>query len=278
MDRDGALRNVHLAAGLFHAGQAMAISVLLRNSKREFSFSETAFGKQVYRSSSTHLQHLVVLFPTLSAINHAESVINWENYLVRLETTGGNWVRWAEYSVSAGVMLFVISQLSGVESPPLLLSIVAANAAMQFTGHMIETTGDPEAGFTAIGYAMFLGIWTPIVWSFISTVSFDDEDGVDDKEDVDDDDEEGFEADSLPVIVYFIVVVQIVFFMSFGIVSSVFRRRQLQGSKRNRVSRVLRPSMSDLRKREMWYAGLSLVSKSALTWMIYGGVLNAGND
>ena len=276
------LREIHFGAGILHAVQSLAVGFLLANKDdtNEFGLEQRVYGEQSWRVTSNHIQWLVPAFPALSSVNHLEAALNYDNYMRRLETTNTNWVRWSEYSVSAGVMLFIIAQLSGIENISLLTLIVLANVALQFCGYMIEKTNDQDLGFTVIGYMLFVAIWVPIVWNFFEAL--DKASG--------ETDEEGNRI-SIPDLVYAIIFVEISLFATFGIVSSIFRskintkqRKQQKQQKHQQHQRYKKTNKSrisiieDIKQREIWFAALSLISKSFLTWTVFGGALNAGRN
>ena len=103
------------------------------------SSSEPGTGKVVVRDNgelvgSYKLGALVVAFPILSALNHGFSVASHRGLYAEYVDQGWNPVRWAEYSFSAGVMVLLVAQMSGVNELRLLLALVASNFLLQFIG------------------------------------------------------------------------------------------------------------------------------------------------
>jgi Heliorhodopsin len=179
--------------------------------------------------------------------------------------TKTNWVRWAEYSLSAGAMVWVIATLSGVTELRTLLALLVLNVALQYIGFLVEgtfasapsyklirggtamnqaaaTTANPN-NLTFVGWLVFLAMWIEIGVSFFSAIEYDS-------------------VRKPPDMVYAIVIVLFVLFSTFGALQLAY----------------VNDLISSFFAYELGFICLSFVSKTLLTWMVYGGVVNAGRN
>jgi hypothetical protein len=241
----------HIAAAVFHgavAASAAAFFVTSQKDKGMFALTQRVYDRLKWEVRSDHLKWLVVAFPALSMTNHIASAVQLgrrDNYEVYAGET--NTFRWAEYGVSAGLMFWIIAQLSGTTDVPALFTVLMLNVSLQVCGYMVERTGDPLMGFTVMGWLLFVAVWVPIVWKFIDALAI--------ARDSDDDDVD------VPGAIYAIIFLQISLFTAFGVASVYFRKRR---------------EPKDIIHRELTYTTLSFVAKTLLTGLVVGGALNAG--
>lgn len=206
-----------------------------------------------------NLGWVLVSFPALSALNHLVYALMpaYQDTVVKTQT---NWVRWAEYSISAGAMVWVIATLSGVTELRTLIALCVLNVALQYVGYLAEAAyalpgytplngdggggGGVQAGdVTRVGWFVFLAMWVEIVMSFFSVLEYDTK-------------------QQPPDIVYAIVIVLFVLFSTFG----AWQLAYINGR------------IKSFAVYEIGFICLSFVSKTLLTWMVYGGVINAGTN
>jgi len=238
---------MHIVAILVLGLSAIAIGVLVsRVNTSPTTLTMTCFGEKVFSQTSGYLKWLLPVFPALSVVNHIVSVSTYKTYLesLSLPAQGPVFYRWLEYGASASVMLWIIGQLSGVQEVPQLVTLCLVNVALQFCGFAIEKTGDKRWMWTAIGYVLFVILFATILPYFFGSLSVAKDKGV-----------------SVPGAVYSVVFIELVLFLSFGIVSSYFAFQKDQ-------------SVDERMKREISYVSLSVTSKTLLAWLVYGGCLN----
>ena len=181
----------------------------------------------------------VAVFLALAALDHflTATVLRstYEGDLAR----GINRFRWVEYSVSATLMLILISTYSGITDVAALLCLIGANVGMILFGWLQETMNPPTRTTTTMkpfwfgtlaGALPWVAIWVNVVG-----------------------------ADTVPGFVFGIVVAEQVFFFSFGL------NQWLQYRKVGK--------WADYLYGEKVYLVLSLAAKSFLAWQIYGGSL-----
>lgn len=236
------LISLNLSAGVLHFVQFLYSCILTNTSfKNEGFFCINNNTKQLgcYR-----IGNVVSIFPLLASLNHFYCVSNSHKYFAYLKH-GYNPVRWIEYSMSAGIMWFVIAQLSGVQDINLLLLLIGCNVLLQITGYSSE---NPEYGkfrktINSLGFYLFIIMWIPIFTYFFTSLA----------------EAEGNPPDS----VYSIIFVMFALFAVFGVVNTLYVQKKIK----------------KFEKVELAYIVLSFVSKTFLTNMtLFGGVSRRGNE
>ena len=250
------LRRWNLGVGVAHLSQAVAVLAL-----------STAFAIPVVATTQTgppgapdslsvrstvfevRFAWAVALFLLLAAGDHLLMVVpkvrQWyEANLAR----GANYARWAEYSVSASVMIVLIGLLTGINDLYAVLAIAGVNASMIFFGAVMEQV---NAGRSEVVWSPFvLGCvagavpWVAIVLAVYRAATFAGSDGV-------------------PGFVYAIVVVEFVLFNCFAVNQWLQYRGRTTGTGR----------FADYLFGEKVYLVLSLLAKSLLAWLVFGGTL-----
>jgi hypothetical protein len=218
----------HLVAAVLHAAQfAIALNFVVNGSEGLVVQITNPPGE----SFSLTVKWLVPFFSALSVCNHALYLCGFRQH----------WIKWAEYSISAGLMFALVSILSGLLDLRALILMVGANFGLQFMVYDSErgrvgydllgpaTTGDRPpliAGFVVWGF-MSAGILV----AYITTVLYHSD---------------------VPVMVHVIVSFITLAMASFGVVATL------------RVSTI---------QREWYYIFLSIVSKTFLSNSVLFGSL-----
>lgn len=181
----------------------------------------------------------VAAFLLMAAVDHLVTATvargTYEADLAR----GINRFRWVEYSFSATLMLVLICAYSGITDIAAILTMAGANVAMILFGWLQETMNPPGRTTTTMKpfwFGTLAGI-TPWVAVWVNVIG----------------------ADTVPGFVFGIVVVEQIFFFSFGLNQWLQYRR---------VGR-----WADYLHGEKVYLVLSLAAKSFLAWQIFGGSL-----
>lgn len=261
---DKGLRTWHRVASGAHLSQAVIVAALVGSQEvpRSVRWPVTRLGWRgtVYASTDYPLGALLPIFPALSSAHH--SYLGWgdESRLKDVLDTRVNASRWLEYSVSASVLTWVIAQLAGITEVELLTNLVLANVALQTTGYLVEQAvarKDFESAYTVTyaGWAVFLAQWFPILLRFFTVL----------------------EDRAVPDSVYSIIFVLLFFYACFGIAQLAYVRACHRVDKDNKGDDEATLRRYFIRYEQTMLA-LSLSSKSFLTWMCYGGVLNANLD
>ena len=183
----------------------------------------------------------VAVFLLLAALDHA--VVAAPGMVSRYErglAEGRNLFRWAEFSVSASLMIVLIAMLTGITDVHALVAIFGVNATMILFGWVVErTSGAGRVNWTAFWFGCFAGAvpWIAVVIALVGSESRGD----------------------VPTFVYAIFVSLFLFFNSFAVNMGLQYRRV--GRWRSYVFG------------EAGYLVLSLGAKSALAWQIFAGTL-----
>jgi len=186
---------------------------------------------------------VVAAFLLLAAVDHllmaAPGVVGW--YQRNLRQTV-NYARWAEYSISASLMMVLIAMLTGITNLYGLIGIFAINAAMILFGLLMERVnqGRARVDWWPFWFGSLAGVvpWLAIVIAVVGA-------------------ERG--AGDVPGFVYAIIVSLFLFFNSFAV--NMWLQYRKVGPWR------------DYLFGEQAYIVLSLCAKSALAWQVFGGTL-----
>lgn len=188
---------------------------------------------------SLRIGPVVGLFLALAALDHLlTSTVLRKTYEQDLGR-GINRFRWVEYSFSATIMVLLIAAYSGITDITAIVAVVGANVAMILFGWLQERMNPPGRTSTTMmpfWFGTLVGV-APWVAIGINLAG----------------------APEVPGFVFGILVVQAIFFFSFGLNQWL----QYRGVGRWR----------DYAFGEKTYLVLSLGAKSALAWQIYGGSL-----
>jgi hypothetical protein len=179
------------------------------------------------------------LFLVLAAADHLVTATIARSTYERDLTRGINRFRWVEYSVSATVMVLLISAYSGITDITGILAIIGANVSMILFGWLQERMNPPGRTSTTMMPFWFGTLAGLAPWAAIATNLTG--------------------ADTVPGFVYGIFFTQALLFFSFGLNQWL----QYRGVGKWR----------DYVHGEKVYLVLSLVAKSLLAWYIYFGSL-----
>jgi hypothetical protein len=251
---DSTLLKLNGAAALFHLVQAGYTFGLTNSVFKDKGIYTISNGTNTL--PSYHIGNLVGVFPLLAAIDHGWSVIDSKKYLEYVDK-GYNPVRWIEYSASAGIMFFIVAQLSEIKDIKLLYLILGSNMVLQYFGYSTEknTANGNVVQANAdnnVGFVLFISIWIPIFISFFTALQTSDEDP--------------------PGAVYSIIFVMFALFLLFGLLNLAYVR----GKKKN-SNNIWKLKQQDFRKIELGYTILSFVSKTLLTNLTLFGALSKPN-
>jgi len=181
----------------------------------------------------------VAVFLLLAALDHLLTATVARRTYERDLRRGINRFRWVEYSLSATLMVILISFYAGITNINAIIAIAGANVGMILFGWLQELMNPPGRTATTMlpfwfGTLVGLAPWIAIAFNVIG-------------------------SETVPGVVYGIVIAQAVFFFSFGL------NQWLQYREIGR--------WADYAYGEKVYLVLSLAAKSALAWQIFGGSL-----
>ncbi|NDF40763.1 MAG: hypothetical protein EB132_01285 [Actinobacteria bacterium] len=238
------LRKWNIGLTVLHIAQAIAIALMAGSFAITITstFPEGPPGTRIDTPGSLFdlpIGPAVALFLALAALDHLVTATVMRGTYERDLARGINRFRWVEYSISATLMLILISSYSGITDVAALLCLVGANVGMILFGWLQETMNQPDRTTTTMkpfwfgtlaGVLPWVAIWVNVIG-----------------------------AETVPGFVFGIVVAEQIFFFSFGL------NQWLQYRKVGK--------WADYLYGEKVYLVLSLAAKSFLAWQIYGGSL-----
>ncbi len=238
------LRRWNLGLTVLHVAQAVAILVLAGDFAIPVtsSFPEGPPGTPSPAPEAlfdVRIGWAVAAFLLLAAVDHLVTATTARGTYESDLRGGINRFRWAEYSVSATLMVILISFYSGITGISAVIAVAGANVGMILFGWLQERMNPPGRSTTTMlpfWFGTIAGIapWVAIAVNVIG-------------------------SETVPGFVYGIVVAQLVLFFSFGLNQWL----QYRGVGR----------WQDYAYGEKSYLVLSLVAKSLLAWQIFGGSL-----
>jgi Heliorhodopsin len=239
------LRRWNLALTVLHFVQAIGIFVLTGKFAITVTstFPEGPPGTRVPNSASMFdipVGPIVGVFLLLAALDHflTATVLRstYESDLRR----GINRFRWIEYSISATLMIILLSFYAGVTNVNAIVAVIGANVAMILFGWLQEVMNPPgrvTTTMTPFWFGTLVGI-TPWISILINVLG----------------------SKTIPGFVYGIIISEAIFFFSFGL------NQWLQYKSIGK--------WTNYAFGEKTYLILSLIAKSILAWQIYGGSLD----
>jgi hypothetical protein len=230
--------NWHRLAAVAHAGQSAVLASILDYEQLPASISLQSFGKE-QEKWTVYPGYLLPTFSALSTVNHAYTGFVPGAYEA-LEKSKVNTLQWTEYGLSAGFMTWLIALLSGVQEISTLTTLFGLNMMMQYAGYMVEYTKANKKdwhGYMWLGWGCFKLIWLILITHFIVAVNYSEED--------------------VPDFVYAVIWIMLGLFSTFGVNQYCYALDVISWSTYQRVT-----------------IGLSLITKSVLIWMVYGGLVN----
>ncbi|KQX66143.1 heliorhodopsin HeR [Angustibacter sp. Root456] len=240
------LRRWNLALTALHLGQAAAVLLLAKDFAVTVTRSLPAGPPGTPAGAPEPLFDVpvgpaVAVFLGLAALDHLLTATVFRRTYETELAAGINRFRWAEYSVSATLMVVLIALYTGIDGISALIGIAAANVAMILFGWLQEAMNPPSTQRVTMlpfwfGCIAGAAPWLAIGYNLVA-------------------------ADQVPGFVVGIFVSLFVFFNSFAL-NQWLQYRKVGGWRRYLVG-------------EKAYLVLSLVAKSALAWQIFAGSLAA---
>lgn len=233
---------VHLVQGLLILFLSTDKKWPIRSSYLEYVPNE-GLVTATYTWTNIQLGPLIALFLFMSALAHfLISTVLYKRYVNHLKNHM-NPYRWYEYSMSASVMIVIISMLTGIYDLGTLLSVFALTAVMNLMGWMMERFNQQTESINWIPY--IIGCIAGVIPWIVIGLSLGTA--------------EVASGGQVPDFVFAI-------FVSIGIFFNIFAINMLLQYKR-----VWK--WEDYLYGETVYVVLSLVAKSALAWQVFAGTL-----
>lgn len=244
----GGLRLFNLVVGLIHLVQAIAMLWLSNDFSlpvtRNFMAGPPGTDPTFDPWFSVALGPAVALFLFLAAFDHilmaVPGVNDWYNRMLAREQ---NLARWAEYSISASLMMILIAMITGVTDAGAIIAILGVNTAMILFGAVQEMMDRPSKGNVNWWPYIFGCIAGAVPWIIVVMQILTSAD----------------KGASPPTFVYGIIVSLFILFNTFS-VNMVLQYKRV-GKWKSYVYG------------EKVYIVLSLVAKTLLAWQIFANTL-----
>lgn len=211
-------------------------------------------------ASPVTILQAVMSFYVFTSVTHLYYANVWKTGYLKAIDDHHNPLRWVEYGVSATIMVYIVSIISGVRDFSAILPIVGANAATMYTGYIAEEAirvGDFHAAHHSIqvGWILQLTIYLTIFIRFAKQLGHIKEivDGL------------GNPKYKIPPWLYLVLIPTFVYYGSFGVVASLWYSRA------KRAYELTDGGLPEFESTEKQYLYLSLFSKLSLgTFLAYG--------
>jgi len=239
-ERLSGLRRWNLGLSVLHLGQAALMLVLTNGFAIAVisSFPDGPPGTEGLKTATVfdlRIGWAVALFLGLAGLDHLLTATVLRDVYERDLRRGINRFRWIEYSISATIMVIVISLYWGITTINALIVIAGANVAMILFGWLQERMNPPERTSTTM-LPFWFGALVGIAPWLAMTINL-------------------FFSSDAPGALYAILIVQGLFFFCFGLNQWL----QYRG-----VGRWANYAFG-----EKTYLVLSLGAKSLLAWQIF---------
>ncbi|NLT36697.1 MAG: heliorhodopsin HeR [Methanomassiliicoccus sp.] len=247
------LRRFNLVTGLAHAVQA----TLLLAFSNDLALPIQTYFLRYDPTTSTMLPSpetwfylpigpTIALFMYLTAASHLlVSTVGYHWYRRNI-IRHRNPARWYEYSITSSIMILVIALLCGINDLAALIPLMGINATMNLFGDLMELHNQTteRTDWTSFLYGTFAGVvpWMAIILYYLGAVIPS--------------------SDAIPGFVLLIVLSMMAFWIRFPI-NMILHYKKVGNWK-------------DYLYGEKGYIILSLVSKSALAWQMWFGLLRGG--
>jgi hypothetical protein len=244
------LRRYNLWMGFLHLAQGVAVvwlsndfSVPVTTSFLKFNTVTQTLETMTKTVFDLRFGYWVAAFFFLSALFHFVIGTSYYKTYAKNLAQHINKARWAEYSLSASLMIVLIASLSGIYDLSTLLMMFGLTTVMNLCGLVMERQNrdNKDVDWTSFWVGSLAGIlpWLAILIYFLGAAS---------------------EANNaIPTFVYWIYVSIFIFFMSFAV--NMYLQYKRVGPWR------------DYLFGEKIYILLSLIAKSLLAWQIFAGTL-----
>jgi hypothetical protein len=250
----------NLVCGILHLLQAMALLLLGINSQQSSNFKLPLTTSFVVWNNGIPNQQLKILgylkfapfasvFSWITAIAHFIVLLRYKSYIQNLRQ-GKNTIRWYEYSLSASIMQALIAMLFGMYDIIMLILLLTVNFLSILFAHMMEIH-NAKLKITDWTPFVFGGIGGTILWvvtfTFLASIE---------------------NISIVPNYIWAVCVSYFVMFLTFPLNLLLQYRRVGLWADANHGYR-----MGGYYFGEKMFQVLSVLSKSIMIWIVFGGSL-----
>lgn len=203
------------------------------------------------------LVSLIAIFFSITAFFHLLYFLGRNSWYRSQILSGTNPYRWIEYALSASVMVLILSLTATVQDVYTLTMLVGSTVTIMLIGWAIERSlvrNDVflAAGLEKIAWILQLVVFAVVAAAFVQTIKTVNKKLTDERA-----------TELIPEWVYALLIAELVFFASFGFVSTLQVYKQWNGAR------------TDFINYERSYHFLSLGAKLVLGWLFYFGATKA---
>jgi len=207
---------------------------------------------------TVNVVYLISSFFFLTATFHAIYAANIGGYYDKYLAENRNPLRWFEYSITATIMIVIVSLSATIQNLNLLAFIAVSTVVIMILGLVVENgiakkqDPFPLIVVTVLAWILQVAIFVYVLVYFTATIS-----AVSD----------AIEGRDLPGFVYAIIVVEVILFSTFGLVQLSHLYKYIRTKE-----------VPEFLSYENTYHTLSLVAKLLLGWLFFFGALFSGGD
>lgn len=234
---------LHLVQGALILALSNSYSLPVNRTFLRFNMIANSVIPETNTIAHMPLAPMIALFLFISAVAHFSLCTYGYGWYVRNLKKGINPARWYEYFFSSSIMVVVIALLCGIYELSSLILIFALNGTMILFGYMMEIHNQTtqSTDWRAFIFGCFAGT---VPWIVLGIYFF------------------GALLQSpknIPTFLYFVFILLAFFFNIFAVNMALQYRRKGR--------------YQDYLYGERMYVVLSLVAKSTLAWLVFGGTL-----
>lgn len=238
----------HAVAGLLHALQAVLVVVLGNNFSLPVSANfltpdalsaDKVLVPATRQMFDVRIAWAVASFLAVAAVYHLLVATVWRRRYETVVASGVNRWRWMEFVLGSGLVLVTVAMLLGVRDLASLVLLFVVNEGVHLMGYMLEAGSNKYPRLPLKLAAKFVfGIAFALLWTVFATNHYGD--------------------GNLPNYLYWLIPVGLVCFALFAWVGFKYNQKA---------------SAASFVNVEKSYTLLGLVSKAAVAWIIFFGVL-----
>ena len=256
------LTSLNYYAFLLHLISRIVLAGVLYGTVKEINFDTNLYGYKIknitgggkdftfvygppegpeLEMSADALKGIIVAIFLITAFFH---LFYWKskNYIKEVNS-GKNRYRWVEYAITASLMIYIYSILSGVKDYYIVFLIVLFNIVLMSFGYFLEMSSNLQAKFMALVMGFFI---LTIIFSFTYYQFVNNIDAAKDTYDI-------------PNWVYAIVLAMIFWWLSFGVIGVLYYKASLKGK-------------VNFARYEKYYIFLSYISKAFMGYYLAFGL------
>jgi len=210
--------------------------VVSKSANTDIDLNKSSVG--VVSSGRVNLSIMLGVVCVVTMVAHLLYALNTNRYIKEINQSK-NRFRWLEYAISASLMMVIIALLCGVRDRSTLILLFGGVVMLMYIGYISEVL-TPKASLCSmlIGWGLLCVLWYVVISQFYDNIG---------------------ESSNAPTSLSFLIFVLVGFYISFGVVQTLFVVRKYRGTKVNFATV------------DKSYIVLSFISKAVLVlWCLFG--------